>query len=140
MAVPALINGINYSWQNNTLIIFGIPMIGISKIELMSEQEKENTYGYGVDPISRGYGNKKYEGSITLIYDELARIIAFAPGRDILDIPPFDIPLNLLNVKTGQLITATARMCEFTKHGYSANQNDKAIWVDMPLIVGRIDW
>ncbi len=136
----ALINGINYSWLNNTLILFGVPVIGIQKIELTSEQEKENTYGYGADPISRAYGNKKYEGSITLLYDELAKIIDAAPNRDILDIPPFDIPLVLDGGRLSQPRKIVARMCEFTKHGYSAEQGAKSITVEMPLVVGRIDW
>ena len=57
MATP-LINGINYSWANVKVILFGVPVVGITKIEYKTKQKKENQYGAGYEPISRGYGNK----------------------------------------------------------------------------------
>lgn len=139
MAAVALISGINYSWENSTLILFGVPLIGINKIEFMSEQNKENNYGLGHDPISRGYGNKTYTGTITVLYDELAKIMDAAPGRDILDIPPFDIPMILTGSRVGTR-KFVAKMVEFTKSGFSSSQGDTKVWVDLPLIVGGIQW
>ena len=63
MANP-LINGVTYSWSNVKLVLFGVPVIGITQIEYKRKQNKENNYGMGTDPISRGYGNKEYEGKI----------------------------------------------------------------------------
>lgn len=93
MANP-LINGVNYSWSNVSLVLFGVPVIGIAKIEYTRKQKKDNNYGLGVDPISRGYGNKEYEGKISIYRDEWNKIIASAPSRDPLDIDFFDIQVS----------------------------------------------
>jgi hypothetical protein len=138
MAV-ALINGINYSWPNAYILLFGVPVIGISKIELSSEQEKENNYGTGADPVSRGYGRKKYEGSISLYWDEVRRIIDAAPNRDLLDIPPFDLVMGLISTRN-QPYKMVARMVEFTKNAYAVAEGDTKIIVDIPLIVAKIDY
>ena len=138
----ALINGVNYSWLNQVINLFGVPLIGVTKIELMSEQMKENHYGYGNEAVSRGYGNKTHTGSLSVYWDEVSKIINAAPGRDILDIPPFDIPLTLspLGASRVQPFKIVAKMAEFTKHGLSSSQGDTKIIVDLPLIVGRINW
>ena len=96
MVTPVvLINGVNYSWINATIPIFGIPLIGVTKFMVKRSQVKENNYGRGAEPVSRGYGRKEYEASITVHFDELANIIAANGGQDITDIPPFDFPLVL---------------------------------------------
>jgi hypothetical protein len=135
----ALINGINYSWPNAYIILFNTPVVGVTKFELSSEQEKENNYGFGSDPVSRGYGRKKYEGSISLYWDEVRRIIDAAPNRDILDIPPFDISLGLFSNRN-QPYNMVARMVEFTKNPFAVGEGDTKIIVDIPLIVARIDY
>ena len=66
MATP-LINGINYSWANITVIGLGVPFIGITKIDYNAKQEKTNNYGAGSQPVSRGYGRVEYEGSLGCI-------------------------------------------------------------------------
>src|SRR5674476_495837 len=93
MATP-LINGTNYSWSNVSVNPFGIPLTGILSIDYKRKQVKTNNYGAGVEPVSRGYGMKEYEGSIEVYMDEWKAFIAAAPGRDALRIPPFDIPVT----------------------------------------------
>lgn len=53
-----LVNGVNWSWANLNNIAFGVPVIGILAINYKIKQNKENNYGVGNEPISRGYGNK----------------------------------------------------------------------------------
>ena len=133
-----LINGINYSWANITLTLFGVPVVGITKIEYKRKQKKENNYGAGSQPTSRGYGNYEYEGSIELYVDEWKRIIASSPGRDPLAIPPFDIQV----VFAGAGITAekdVLRSVEFMEDPLTANQGDTKLMVSIPLIIGLIE-
>jgi hypothetical protein len=133
-----LINGINYSWANITLVLFGVPVVGITKIEYKRKQKKENNYGFGTEPVSRGYGNKEYEGSIEIYTDELKRIIAASPNRDPLNIPPFDIQVTF----GGTGVTGdkdVLRSCEFTEEGLSASQGDTKLMVTLPLIIAQID-
>jgi hypothetical protein len=132
-----LINGINYSWGSIKLILFGIPVVGITKIMYKTKQKKENNYGIGYEPVSRGYGNIEYEGSIEIYTDELKRIIAGSPNRDILQIPPFDI--RVLFETNGVFVTVdTLKMCEFTEEGLDLSQGDSKSLVTLPLVIGKI--
>lgn len=133
-----LINGINYSWANITLILFGTPVVWITKIDYKIKQKKENQYGAGYEPVSRGYGNKDYEGSIELYTDELKRIIASAPNRDIMSIPPFSIQVVFEDANGGFATQDTLHMCEFTEESLSASQGDTKLLVSLPLVIGKI--
>lgn len=132
-----LINGINYDWANISFIIGGVPVTGITKISYNRKQKKENNYGAGPYPVSRGYGNVEYDASIELYLDEWKRIIAASPNRDPLQLPPFDIPVvygNGLDVTTD-----TLRSVEFMEDPFSGNQNDTKLMVTIPLLVAQID-
>jgi hypothetical protein len=138
MAAVALINGVNYSWADIKLVLFGVPVVGITKISYKNKQNKTNNYGSGNHPVSRGYGQIEPEGSIDIYQDELRRIIAAAPNRDPLQIGMFDIPVIF-----GNSIASTSRdilrACEFTEEGVEAAQNDTKLIVTLPLIIGKID-
>lgn len=138
MATP-LINGVNYSWSNVTCVLFGVPVIGITEINYMSKQKKENNYGVGVEPISRGYGNKEYEGSLKLYLDEWVGIINASPNHDPTQIPPFDIQI----VYGGSRVVAKTdviRMAEFLENPVKTAQGDGKIEITIPIIIGGIDY
>jgi hypothetical protein len=137
MATP-LINGVNYSWANVKLILFGVPVVGITKISYKTKQKKENQYGAGYEPVSRGYGNKEYEGSIEIYTDELKNIIASAPNRDIMSIPPFNIQVVFEDAANGFLTQDDLLFCEFTEEGLEASQSDTKLLVSLPLVIGKI--
>jgi len=138
MPITPLINGINYSWANVSLVLFGVPVIGITKIDYKAKQDKKNNYGAGPYPVSRGYGNYEYEGSIELYLDEWKRIIAASPERDPLQIAPFDIPV----IFGGSRVTAdkdVLRSVEFLENPLSTGQGDSKILVTIPLIIASIE-
>jgi hypothetical protein len=137
MATP-LINGVNYSWANVKLILFGVPVVGITKISYKTKQKKENQYGAGYEPVSRGYGNKEYEGSIEIYTDELKNIIASAPNRDLMSIPPFNIQVVFEDATGGFLTQDDLLFCEFTEEGLEASQSDTKLLVSLPLVIGKI--
>lgn len=136
MAAP-LINGVNYSWANITLILFGVPVVGITKISYKKIQEKTNNYGRGSKPVSRGYGREQYEGSIELYTDEWKRIIAASPNRNPLEIAPFDIQV----VYSGTRVLPekdVLKFVEFLEDPLDANEGDTKLMVTIPLIIGDI--
>lgn len=137
MANP-LINGVNYSWSNVKLVLFGVPVIGITQIEYKRKQTKENNYGMGTEPISRGYGNKEYEGKITLYREEWNSIIAAAPSRDPLEISPFDIQVSFSGSRVAPSLDIL-RACEFLEDPFTIAQGDTKAMVEIPLIIGLID-
>lgn len=137
MANP-LINGVNYSWSNVKLVLFGVPVVGITQIEYKRKQKKDNNYGMGTEPISRGYGNKEYEGKITLYREEWNSIIAAAPSRDPLDISFFDIQVSFQGSRVLPTLDVL-RACEFLEDPFTIGQGDTKSMVEIPLIIGLID-
>lgn len=137
MAIP-LINGIQYSWSNIKLQLFGVPVIGITEISYNRKQKKENNYGSGVEPVSRGYGNKEYDGSISIYLDEWNKIIQSASNKDPLDIPPFNIEV-LFGGSSVQFKHDILRFCEFMEDPMDAKQGDTKLLVKLPLIIGAIE-
>lgn len=87
-----LINGINYSSANVSVIIpvLGL-VIGITEINYGKETSIEDNYSLGQDPVSRGYGQNKYSGDLSLYKDIWNKIIDVSPLRDPAALPPFDI-------------------------------------------------
>jgi hypothetical protein len=137
MANP-LINGVNYSWSNVKLVLFGVPVIGVTSIEYKRKQTKENNYGFGTEPVSRGYGNKEYEGKITLYRDEWNQIIASSPSRDPLEIPFFDIQVSFEGSRV-QASLDILRACEFLEDPFTVAQGDTKILVEIPIIIGQVE-
>lgn len=137
MGAP-LINGINYSWSNISVVLFGTPVVGIVSIEYKHKQKKENNYGAGSKPVSRGYGMDEYEGSIELYVDTWKAIIANSPGRDVTRIPPMAIQVTFGGF--GVLVTKDVlRAVEFLEDPFTAKSGDTKLTVKIPLIIGDIE-
>lgn len=135
--MAVLINGINYSWGNITVTLFGVPLVGILGIEYKRKQNKTNNYGRGNEPVSRGYGMREYEGNLEVYTDTLKAIIASAPNRDITQIPPFNIPVTFggdgLDTTKDVLLS-----CEFLEDPLTAKSGDTKLTVVIPLVIGGI--
>lgn len=135
--MAVLINGINYSWPNLTNIAFGVPVVGILAISYNRKQNKENNYGLGQEPISRGYANVTYEGKITVYKDWWKSVCDAAPNKDPLAIAPFDWVLNASGPSVPSL-NETLKAFEFLEDNFSANQGDTKLTMDVPFIFAGI--
>lgn len=138
MPQTPLVNGVNYAWANISVVLFGVPLVGIRSIDYKRKQDKKNNYGAGIVPVSRGYGNEEYEGSIELYTDTWKKIIAASPNRNPLQIPFFDIPVAF----GGSSVSADRdilRAVEFLEDPLEGKQGDTALYVKIPLIIGGID-
>jgi hypothetical protein len=138
MPVTPLINGVNYSWANVSLVLFGVPVVGVTSIEYNRKQKKENNYGSGQDPVSRGYGNNEYDGKIELYVDTWKQIINAAPNRDPLQIPPFSVTVTFGGSRVSYT-QDTLRAVEFLEDPLQTKQGDTKIMVTIPLIIGSIE-
>ena len=135
--MAVLVNGVNYSWGNISVVLFGTPVVGILSIDYKRKQKKENNYGAGFEPISRGYGMKEYEGSIELYTDTWKSIISSAPNRDPLQISPFTIPVTFGG--TGVLTNKDVLLAvEFLEDPLESKTGDTKLTVKIPLIIGGI--
>jgi hypothetical protein len=136
---PVLINGIAYSWSDINVNILGVLVSGISAINYEDEQEIEDNYGAGRLPVSRGYGEIKTTGSITLHVEEVVALQKVIPTGRLQDIPPFDIPVTYLPV-SGVVTTDILKNVQFKKNVRNPKQGDKKIEVEIPLIISHIIW
>lgn len=128
-----LINGINYSWSNLSWIMFGVPLVGITEINYSRKRDAKNNYGAGNEPISRGYGNFEYSGDITVYTDELRQILKTAPGKSILEIPPFSAKL-MFKGEGVPFTTDKLSNISFTEDPFSGKQGDSALMCKLPFI------
>lgn len=138
MPTTPLINGVNYSWADVKVNLFGVPVVGITEVNFNNKQKKENNYGYGQDPISRGYSNREPEADIMIYWDEWVKIIDASTSKDPLKIPPFDIQV-LFGGSSVNFKQVNLRSCEFLEDPFNAKQGDTKFLVKIPLIVGLIE-
>lgn len=132
-----LINGRAYGWGDIRVNIGGVPVTGITAIKYEEEQEKENIYGAGRNPVSRGYGRVKASGSITLNAETVMALKTNAPKGKLHRINPFtvvvmyqpqDAPMQIHHLKD----------CEFTKTSFDWKEGDKSKEVELELILSQI--
>ena len=132
-----LINGVNYSWADISFVLFGRIIKGITEISYQKNSKKENNYGQGSEPISRGYGNNEYTASFTIYRDEWLGVIALAPSLDPTLIPLFDIPIVFGSSRVSSQ-TDVLRGCEFIEDSFKASQGEQKLLIQIPLIIAGI--
>lgn len=136
---PPLINGIAYSWAQIKVSIGGVEVIGITKITYEDDQEKQNNYGRGNDPVSRATGKTTCTGSITLHMVEIEALQKASSTGRIQDLPAFPVFISYIP-NGGILVRHTLEYAEFTKNSRDVSQGDMEIGVELPLIIGSIKW
>ncbi len=141
MPIPfvPLINGVAYSWAIITINILGATIYGTVSISYQDSIQKENNYGAGGYPVSRGSGNYEAKASLTLYAEEVQKLVAVAPNKNLAFIPPFDIQVSF-EPTAGVIVTHTIRACEFMGNSIEAKQGDKKIETKFDLVVGDILW
>lgn len=135
-----LINGVEYSWADLTVLIAGVPVIGITAINYDDTQDKENIRGAGQTPIARGYGNIEATASITLLRSEVESIREGAPNGRLGDIAPFDIIVQFVPLNGGKIVTHIIKNAEFTSDANRIAQGETKNETEFPLIVSHIDF
>jgi hypothetical protein len=103
--------------------------------------EKENNYGAGGMPSSRGVGNYTCKASITLYAEESQKLTDIAPNGDLTLIPPFDMIVAYYATDGATIATThTIKNCEFTNNKREVKQGDKKIEVAHDLLPSHIEW
>ncbi len=132
-----LINGRAYGWGDIRVNIGGVPVTGIKAIKYEEEQEKENIYGAGRNPVSRGYGRVKSTGSVTLMSETVMALKAVAPKGQLHRIPPFTIVV-MYQPENAPMQIHHLKDCEFTKTSFDWKEGDTSKEVELDLIMSQI--
>lgn len=139
MAFQPLVNGTAYSWSQIDLILFGTPVAGVTKVSYKEKQEMQNNYGARNSPVSRGYGKKEPEASITLEMAEVEALQAAIASGNLQDIAEFDIVVSYIP-EGSEIRTHTLHNCKFMENGRDVSSGDMTIEVELPLLISHISW
>lgn len=138
------INGRQYGWADISLMLGGRLVTGARGITYKESQEKELLYGKGDRPMSIQKGNKKYEGSITLLQSEIETLKEL--GRSVVGRASIlDLNLNAVVCygdpeKGDPMITDQLFNIQFTEVEKSMKQGDKNMEVTLPFICTDIKY
>lgn len=132
-----LINGREYGWADITATIGGVPVTGITAIKYGEEMEKENIYGAGRNPVSRGYGRIKATASITLLSGTVFALKAKAEKGQLHRLAPFSITISY-QPDTGPMVIHILKNCEFKKTELDWKEGDMSKAIEFELIVSHI--
>ena len=134
-----LINGVEYSWGDIVCAINGNPVVGITGIQYEDDQEVQNNYGAGRNPISRSKGRITPSAKITIYVSEVLAIQSQALNGRLQDIAPFDITVSYIP-EDGKIHTDKIRNCQFKKNSRDWKEGDMNHEVELDLIPSHIEW
>lgn len=137
-----LINGRAYDFAQINALINGVVVPSISSIEYSEDQKKENNYGSGDRPVSRGHGAIEAKAKLTMSMNdvEALRKSVIALGGSLLKIPAFDIVVVYLHPTGANVVTHTLKNCEFLSDGVSGSQGDTDLKRDFDLVCSHITY
>ena len=139
MATPkaVLINGQAYGWSSIQVNIAGVDIIGITAVSYSDSQDIEPVYGVGTAPIAVGMGPITFEGSLTLLAEEVDRLELASPNGRIQELPLFDVIVQF-DTGVGNLKVHRLQNCRFKNNGRESSQGDTQIEVELELFNGRV--
>lgn len=134
------INGHVYGWNDVTAIVAGVPIVGITAISYKDEQVIENVYGAGKFPIGEGTGQVTFDGSITLLKEEVEALVNGIGSRRLQDYAAFPIIVQFMPEGGTNIVTNVLKNVRFKSNGVDVKKNDTSVEVQIPLKVGGIAW
>lgn len=137
--MSAVFNSEEFAWSDVNVILLGKNIAGLLAINYKKSQSKEHRYARGSEPTGFKRGNKKYEGSITILKSELEALKDASPDGDILELRNLDIVFSYGDTETGVIKTDVAKFCEFTESEEAMKQGDTNGEYELPFICLRIN-
>lgn len=134
----SMINGVVHSWSSVQVIMDGVPVTGINKIDYDSKQTKEAIYGAGQNPVGKGYGKIENSCTIGLLREEVEAMRAASPTGRLADLAPFNIIVQYLPLNGQKKVTHRILGAEFTNDGGELNEGDTSDYNEYELLVSDI--
>ena len=136
-------NSREFSFADIKINILGADLSGLRAITYKKSQEKELVYGTGSEPRAVQRGNKKYEGTLSVLksdYDDMHAAAIAAGYADLMDVPAKDITATVVYQKDdgSSIQTDVLYNMEFTEAEDGQKQNDKYKEVSLPFIFLRL--
>lgn len=135
-----LINGRSYDFAQINASINGVILASCSSIEYSEEQKKENNFGAGDRPVSRGHGAIEAKAKMTISMNDVEAIRKTVTGGSLLKIPAFDVVVTYLHPTSANVVNHVLKNCEFTSDGVSGSQGDTDLKRDFDLVLSHITY
>lgn len=135
-----LINGVEHSWSDIVVNLAGVPDPGVTAIDYADEQEMENIYAAGQNPVARGYGRITPSATITMLKSSVEALQSAAPSGRLQDIAPFDIVVTYMPNNGTRLVKHVIKNCQFKKNQRSWKEGDMKQEVALELLPSHVIW
>lgn len=136
------INGEYHNYVSLRANVFGRTLRTIQELNYSRTDDIDPVKVAGTaKPIGFTQGNETYEGTVTLLLEEVTAIQSSLPkGKSLPDIPPFPMSVSYVN-KLGIQISHLLIGVKFKSNGVKVSAgNNEAITVEIPLYIGDIDF
>lgn len=141
MADIKAFNSEEYGFVDLQVVMLGRPIIGLRGITYKVSQEKTNIYGAGKKPIARGRGQESYEGTVKVLLSELrAMLQSLGNGKSVTTIKPFDITVAYAPSVSDVITSDRLVYVEFTECEIDINQGDTEVEIELPIIMGDVEY
>jgi hypothetical protein len=140
--MDTLINGKYRNYSSVRANVFGRTLTTMKAINYERTDAIDPVKAVGTTkPIGYTQGDEAYEGSVTLLSEEVDAIQAsLPPGKTLQDIPAFPISISYVN-DNGIQVSHTLIGCKFKKNSRSAEAgSNDALAVEIPLYISDINW
>lgn len=122
-----------YSWSECEIRLNGLFLTAVTSVRWDDSQEKDYVYGKGTVPLAIKSGNRRVEGSVTLLQSDLERLQDLSPTGKVVDFEGVSLQVAFINVG-GQIVRYSIVGVNFTNAPMALNQNDKFMQVELPFI------
>jgi hypothetical protein len=134
-----LINGKSYEHADITMIVMGVPIVGLTAIEYGDDADIQNIRATGRFPISRTHGSVESTAKVTILMEDVMNIVAAAPSGRIYDIPEFDVIVSFTDTSLIPVVHKI-KNCRFKNNKITSKTGSDAIAIDIDLVCSNIDW
>lgn len=127
-------------WSDLDILVNGVKAAKATGLKFKKSQEKEHIYAAGNEPLDIQRGNKKYDGTLSMLkgaVEDVNKAAIAAGADDLLDIR-VQIVCNFRAKGNRMLQTYTLIETEFTEFEIGMMQGDKKQEVGLPLMFLRL--
>lgn len=122
-----------FDWAQVKINLLGRTLVGVTGIKYKETANIANNYGAGGRPVTRGYGRREIEASVTLDMHEWQAIVdLLPPGSTLVDVPGFDVVVMFDHPEKGP-VTHLLQSCMFAETGVEIAEGDTKTEMEIPL-------
>lgn len=140
--LPVLINGVEYTHADVTILFGTTPIIGVTAINYQDPQQITPNFANANKPMSVGFGKIEPQGNITLTLNAMEALQAQAAsfGGRIQNLPFADITVAYFSTEGGIFISHRLKRVKFKGRNVDSAVDNTQIEETIELFIGDIQW